>query len=164
MITLSKPLPGKVRAAATAAFIIALSLLFCSGAPRYAQPAATAADTNKSATIRRPASNVRPPAGRGRGHYFQTGTATYYGNKFHGRKTASGERYNRNKFTAAHRTLPFGTMVRVTCLSNGKTVTVRINDRGPLKGNRIIDLSRAAAKAIDMIAAGVVPVGIDIME
>lgn len=163
MITLQKPLPEKVRATASAALIVAVSLLFCSGAPRYA-PSAAAADANRSAHVRRPVSNVRPPAGKGRGHYFQTGTATYYGNKFHGRKTASGERYNRTAFTAAHRTLPFGTMVRVTCLSNGKTVVVRINDRGPLKGNRIIDLSRAAAKAIDMISAGAVPVGIDIME
>ena len=162
MITLPKPLPVKVRAAATAAMAITLSMLFCSGAPRYSQ--SIAADTNRSANDRRPAPDVGSPAGGEKSRYFQTGTATYYSNKFHGRKTASGERYNRYKFTAAHRTLPFGTMVRVTRLNNGKTVTVRINDRGPIRGNRIIDLSRAAAKAIDMISAGVVPVGIEIVK
>ena len=98
------------------------------------------------------------------GTFYQTGKATYYGNKFHGRKTASGERYDRNEFTAAHRTLPFGTRVKVTRLSNGKTVSVRINDRGPLKRGRIIDLSRAAAEQIGMVAEGVVDVGIEIIE
>lgn len=90
----------------------------------------------------------------------QTGKASYYADKFDGRKTANGEIFSQKKLTAAHRTLPFGTMVIVKNLANGKTVTVRINDRGPFAENRIIDLSRAAANAIDMVKQGVVSVEI----
>ena len=82
------------------------------------------------------------------------GNASYYGRKFHGRRTASGERFDMNAMTAAHRTLPFGTLVQVTNPSNGKTVTVRINDRGPFHGNRVIDVSRAAATQLGLIARG----------
>ena len=93
------------------------------------------------------------------------GEASYYADKFHGRRTASGQRYDRSKLTAAHRTLPFGTMVRVTNLKNKLSVTVRINDRGPQKRSRIIDISDgAAAKEIDMISDGIVNVGIEIVE
>ena len=94
----------------------------------------------------------------------QPGKATWYGGRFHGRKTASGERFDKNAMTAAHRTLAFGTMVRVTNLRNGKQVTVRINDRGPYGKGRVIDLSEAAAKKLDMIRAGVVPVSIEILK
>lgn len=76
------------------------------------------------------------------------GEASWYGPGFHGRKTASGERFNQNALTAAHRTLPFGAKVKVTNVNNGKSVTVRINDRGPYHGGRIIDLSKAANQAI----------------
>ena len=86
--------------------------------------------------------------------FTQTGIASWYGPKFHGKKTASGERYNQNAFTAAHKTLPFGTILRVTNLSNGRTTKVVVNDRGPFVDNRIIDLSNAAAKQIDMIGTG----------
>ena len=85
----------------------------------------------------------------------QTGIASYYAGKFIGRLTANGEVYDATKFTAAHKTLPFGTMVKVTNLSNHKSVIVRINDRGPFVAGRIIDLSEAAAKKIDMMQAGV---------
>lgn len=94
----------------------------------------------------------------------QKGQASWYGGKFHGRKTASGEIYDMNRFTAAHRTLPFGTVVRVENLKNGETVKVRINDRGPFVRGRIIDLSRAAASQVDMINSGVVPVEIVVVE
>ena len=83
------------------------------------------------------------------------GQASYYGSKFHGRPTASGERFDNGKLTAAHRTLPFGTKVRVTNLDNGRSVVVRVNDRGPFVRGRIIDLSQAAARRIDMDRAGV---------
>jgi len=76
------------------------------------------------------------------------GIASYYGKEFHGRKTASGETYDMHKLTAAHRTLPFGTRVRVTNVLNGKTIVVRINDRGPFKRDRIIDLSFEAARRL----------------
>jgi|WetSurMetagenome_2_1015567.scaffolds.fasta_scaffold00172_39 rare lipoprotein A len=89
------------------------------------------------------------------------GMASYYGRKFNGRKTASGERFNMRALTAAHRTLPFGARVRVTNLSNGKSVVVRINDRGPLKRERIIDLSLAAAKVIGIDRVGTARVRIE---
>jgi len=94
--------------------------------------------------------------------FYQEGTAVYYGLKFHGRKTASGERYDINKFTAAHRTLPFGSMVRVTNLGNDKTVVVRINDRGLYGSNHIIDLSLVAAKAIGLGKQGCVRVKLEL--
>ena len=87
--------------------------------------------------------------------YTATGEASYYADKFNGRTTASGEKFSNSKLTAAHRTLPFGTMVRVTYLKTGKSVTVRINDRGPQKKSRIIDLSRKAADQIGMTRDGV---------
>ncbi|MFY7651100.1 MAG: septal ring lytic transglycosylase RlpA family protein [Chitinophagaceae bacterium] len=90
----------------------------------------------------------------------QTGMASFYADKFIGRPTASGEKYDAKKLTAAHKTLPFGTIVQVTNLRNNKTVTVRINDRGPFVAGRIIDLSKAAAEAIDMVKMGVVSVKI----
>jgi rare lipoprotein A len=89
------------------------------------------------------------------------GKASYYGNRFHGKKTAAGERFDKMDFTAAHRTLPFGTIVQVTNLRNGKKVIVTINDRGPLNKNRIIDLSKAAAKELDMVNSGVGKVRIE---
>lgn len=96
----------------------------------------------------------------------QRGQATYYGDKFTGRKTASGERYQPNEMTAAHRTLPFGTRVRVKRLDgNGEVVCVRINDRGPFgKASRIIDLSKAAAKELAMLRAGVVRVEVEVLK
>ncbi|GAB3645502.1 septal ring lytic transglycosylase RlpA family protein [Echinicola sediminis] len=90
----------------------------------------------------------------------QTGKASYYADKFNGRKTASGEKYHPGKMTAAHGNLPFGTKVKVKNLQNGKTVKVRINDRGPFSSGRIIDLSRKAAQRLDMIQRGVVSVEI----
>lgn len=93
--------------------------------------------------------------------FKQTGKASYYASKFHGRQTANGERFNMHDLTAAHKTLPFNTKVRVTNLKNNKSVVVRINDRGPYAKGRIIDLSKAAAKKIDMIADGVATVKVE---
>jgi rare lipoprotein A len=84
----------------------------------------------------------------------ETGIASWYGHPYHGRRTANGEVYDMNQLTAAHRTRPFGSWVRVRNLQNGKTVDVRINDRGPFVRGRIIDLSRKAARKIDMIGPG----------
>lgn len=92
-----------------------------------------------------------------------TGPASWYGSKFHGRTTANGERYNMHGMTAAHKTLPFGTKVRVTNQNTGRAVTVRINDRGPFVSNRVIDLSRGAAQAVGMISQGVAPVKIEVL-
>jgi len=85
----------------------------------------------------------------------QRGYASWYGGSFHGRKTASGERFNKNALTAAHRTLPLGSRVRVTHARSGATVTVRINDRGPYSRGRIIDLSEAAARRLGIVRSGV---------
>ena len=94
----------------------------------------------------------------------QIGHASWYGGKFQGRKTANGEIFDTYKFTAAHKTLPFDTIVRVKNLQNGKTTVVRINDRGPFVKGRIIDLSFAAAKDIGMIESGTAKVSLEIIE
>lgn len=94
----------------------------------------------------------------------QVGMASWYGKKFHGKKTASGERFNMFALTGAHKTLPFNTRVKVTSLSNHKSVKVRINDRGPWTKGRIIDLSYAAAKRIDMIEKGVIKVRVEVIS
>ena len=93
--------------------------------------------------------------------YSHSGYASYYGGKFHGRKTASGEIYNKNAFTAAHKTLALGSYALVTNVRNGRKVIVRINDRGPFSKNRIIDLSVASAKAIGMYSLGVAKVKVE---
>lgn len=90
----------------------------------------------------------------------QMGKASYYSDKFIGRPTANGEIFRQNKLTAASKTLPFGTKVKVKNLSNGKTVKVRINDRGPFVEGRIIDLTTKAAKRLGMIRQGIAPVEI----
>jgi rare lipoprotein A len=96
--------------------------------------------------------------------YTEEGNASWYGVPFHGRRASNGEVYDMHKFTAAHRTLPFDTVVRVTNLGNGKSTVVRITDRGPFVDNRIIDLSMAAAREIDSIGPGVVPVRLEILS
>jgi rare lipoprotein A len=92
--------------------------------------------------------------------FVQEGIASWYGREFHGRKTSSGETYNMYGLTAAHKTLPLGTYVRVRNLRNGKTLDVRINDRGPFARGRIIDLSYAAAKTLGVVGPGTAPVKI----
>jgi rare lipoprotein A len=98
------------------------------------------------------------------GGYRAEGKASYYGARHHGNKTASGERFDQNALTAAHRSLPFGSRVLVTNLRNDKSVVVRINDRGPYSKGRLIDLSHKAAAQIDMLRAGVVPVRVEALE
>ncbi len=100
---------------------------------------------------------ISPSKSNGRS---DTGYASYYGDEFNGRKTANGEIFRQSNLTAAHKKLAFGTKVKVTNLSNNKSVTVRINDRGPFVAGRIIDLSKSAAKKIDMVGAGVAKVKI----
>lgn len=97
------------------------------------------------------------------GSKASAGTASFYGKRFHGRTTANGERFNMNAMTAAHKSLPFGTKVKVTNRNNGKSVIVRINDRGPYHGNRVIDLSRGAAAKIGMLNSGTARVSIQVL-
>lgn len=91
---------------------------------------------------------------------YEKGGASYYADKFKGRRTASGEKFRQHKLTAAHKTLPFGTKVKVKNLQNGRTVKVRINDRGPFVSGRIIDLSKKAARRLGILQAGVAKVEI----
>lgn len=115
------------------------------------------------ASASRPRVAVTPPTSRGT-ITVETGNASWYGRRHHGKETASGERFDMNALTAAHRTLPLGTRVLVTNLANGRAVQVRINDRGPVPPDRIIDLSYAAARAVGAAGAGVFPVKIAVIE
>ncbi|MBI1806129.1 MAG: septal ring lytic transglycosylase RlpA family protein [Ignavibacteria bacterium] len=94
----------------------------------------------------------------------EEGVASYYAEEFNGRKTSNGETYDMNQMTAAHRTLPFNSHVRVINTSTGKSVVVRINDRGPFKDNRIIDLSLAAAKTLELIGSGTANVRLEVID
>jgi rare lipoprotein A len=105
----------------------------------------------------------RPPQTPAPAGYVEEGNASWYGIPFNGRRASNGEIYDMYKMTAAHKTLPFETMVRVTNLNNGKSTTVRITDRGPFVENRIIDLSLAAAREIESVGPGVVPVRVEVL-
>ena len=109
-----------------------------------------------------PPATERQPAVAGA--YTEEGVASWYGNPFDGRRTSNGEIYDMHQFTAAHRTLPFGAMVRVTNLSNGMQTEVRINDRGPFVANRVIDLSLSAAQAIGMVGPGTAHVRLEMIS
>lgn len=108
-----------------------------------------------------PAVERQPPVP---GAYVEEGVASWYGIPFQGRRTSNGEIYDMHEFTAAHRTLPFNAVVRVTNLRNGKQTEVRINDRGPFVANRVIDLSLSAAQAIEMVGTGTAPVRLEIIS
>jgi rare lipoprotein A len=137
--------------------------------PPPAQPTTTAEGASDAAKhnteVSSPARSKRtktPPTPAPAG-YTEQGRASWYGEPFNGRHAANGEIYDMYKLTAAHRTLPFETMVRVTNLNNGKTTTVRITDRGPFVENRIIDLSLAAAREIESVGPGVVPIQLEVL-
>jgi rare lipoprotein A len=100
----------------------------------------------------------------GRVRVQMSGIASWYGPGFHGNRSASGEIYNQNAMTAAHRSLPFGTRVQVTNLNNGRSVVVRINDRGPYVRGRVIDLSAAAARVLGVMQTGVAPVQLNVLD
>lgn len=118
--------------------------------------------TKKIAVVIPPESAI--PSGANLPPEERVGYASWYGDPYHGRRTSNGETYNKYGLTAAHRTLPFDTVVKVNNLENGKIVKVRVNDRGPFKENRIIDLSYAAAKEIDMLGPGTAKVSLQILE
>jgi len=96
--------------------------------------------------------------------FTQEGKASYYSNKFQGKKMANGQPYRKGKLTAAHKTLPFGTKIKVTNQQNGKTVKVKITDRGPHVKGRIVDLSLKAARRVDLVKAGVAPVKVKVIR
>ena len=113
------------------------------------------------AKIPSPPETEQAPPATSQPTMMETGVASWYGPKFHGKLTASGEVFNQEKFTAAHQTLPWGSRVKVTNLANGKSVDVRINDRGPFGKGRIIDVSRAAARALGMMGQGLTTVRVE---
>jgi rare lipoprotein A len=128
-------------------------LLACATTPRYTR-GASPAPRPRHVAARRPAPERTPAQSTAGYRTIGEGIASYYAHAFHGKQTASGERFNMHALTAAHRSLAFGTTVRVTNLQNGKAVVVRINDRGPFKKSRIIDLSLAAAQKIGLDKTG----------
>lgn len=109
-------------------------------------------------------STVKPGAGGNSAGYKESGQASYYADKFEGRKTASGEIYRHNQKTAAHKKLPFGTKVKVTNTDNGKSVVVTINDRGPFVKGRILDLSKSAFESIGKTSSGVLNVKMEVVR
>jgi rare lipoprotein A len=120
---------------------------------------------NSSKTGKTPASAVHSNQHKPRVHRpYQVGRASWYGKRFHGKTTASGEPYDMFQFTAAHQQLPLGTMVKVTCLRNGRWVVVRVNDRGPVPRSRIIDLSYGAAQMLGLRHEGVERVRLDLVN
>lgn len=140
-----------VRRFLPAAFLLIL-LSACAFNPRYERPAYERAQGGYP----------EKAESRESGH-TQTGMISYYGGKFHGRKTASGAIFDKNALTAAHRSLSFGTRLKVTNLDNGRSVTVTVTDRGPFAHGRILDLSEAAAKQIAMIGKGAVKARIEVL-
>lgn len=142
---MTSPNPGRLAAA------VLLSLL--TGVALAQAPAASAPAPAPTAVTATPAP-AAPPAAQGGA--AETGKLAWYGRKFAGRKTASGERFNPNAMTMAHKTLPFGTRVQVTNPANKASVTLRVNDRGPTQGDRVGDVSLAAARKLGMLRAGVI--------
>lgn len=129
--------------------------------PAYVRTAAPAPVVSRSSGSSYRQNDAHASSG---GTIFERGVASYYGAKFHGRRTSSGEAYDKNAYTAAHKTLPFGTRVRVTALWNQKSVIVRINDRGPYTHGRVIDLSTAAARDLGMLSKGLGQVTLEVVS
>jgi rare lipoprotein A len=145
---------ARARSPFVAALIVsALAAAFVGCGGSASKPAAKASDDKSGKSV----------AATTPGH-VQEGIASWYGGKHHGGPTASGERFDKNAMTAAHRTLRMNSRVRVTNKRNGRSVVVRINDRGPYTKGRIIDVSEAAARQLGMIERGIVPVRVEVMS
>jgi len=140
-------------------FSLSLAWLFfsCAASPRYHRDAKQKATRTQRAASK---TKIIPPARSGS---YQVGQASFYGPGFQGKKTASGETFNQNAMTCAHKKLPFNTRLKVTNLDNGQTVVVRVNDRGPFAKNRILDLSAAAGKKIGLEKTGHAKVRLEII-
>jgi rare lipoprotein A len=149
-----------------AAFFLVVALIFigCSSTPRFAERSthSQAPSIPKEHDSTLSAQPERSPSDRPL--LTLEGVASYYADDFHGKQTSNGETFDMNSLTAAHRTFPFGTKIRVTNLENAKTVVVRVNDRGPFKEGRMIDLSRGAAQALDLVRTGTARVRLEVLE
>ena len=143
----------------TVLMILTMSLSSIAATKKTATKKTTSKNTTAKKTTTKKATSKKTTASK----TYQTGIASFYGGKWHGRKTANGEIFNTNSLTAAHKTLPFNTRVKVTNLSNGKSVIVRINNRGPYTKGRIIDLSTAAFSAIENTKKGITKVQLQII-
>jgi len=132
--------------------------------PEPSSASSTGSGSGNAAPAARPGTRGKAPVLPAPVGYTEEGNASWYGVPFHGRHAANGEIYDMYKLTAAHRTLPFDSMVRVTNVSNGKSAVVRITDRGPFVENRIIDLSFAAAQQIESVGPGVVPIRLEVIS
>lgn len=156
-------------AAILGSFALAMVIGGCAARHQAANPPATAPQPSAptaaqpASPVTRPAISRLTPQAAVPGEYTEEGVASWYGAPFNGRRTSNGEVYDMYQMTAAHRTLPFNAIVRVTNLGNGKQVNVRINDRGPFVANRVIDLSYSAAEAIGMVGPGTAEVRLDVV-
>jgi rare lipoprotein A (peptidoglycan hydrolase) len=130
-------------------------------APEFIEKDAAGANLQKVSIESDARKNTAPPSTQ---RHALHGEASWYGPGFHGKKTASGEIFDQTKFTAAHKTLPLGSRARVTNIQNGNSVEVEINDRGPFVEGRILDLSRAAARALGFISSGTAPVRLELLD
>ena len=149
----------------TALAAVGLALAFSTHAQTPAARAKTEpATATTAAPAPAPAAAPAAPAVAPATAAGMEGLAAYYSNRLNGRRTASGQVFDQQKLTAAHQTLPFGTMVKVTDTRNNRSVVVRINDRGPTQAGRVIDLSLAAASKLGMIRAGLVPVKLEVVK
>ena len=144
----------------------ALVLGGCSAAPRFSErPGRSSSDKSSTLHEAAPTENAANDTGdKGKILLSIDGIASYYADDFNGKKTSNGEMFDMNTFTAAHKTFPFGTKVRVVNKENNRSVIVRINDRGPFHEDRILDLSLAAAKQIDLIRTGTARVRLEVLE
>lgn len=134
--------------------LLTFYLYSCASSPRFTKDRVAEPSVSTKSVVP-PPPNAAPVA---------EGIASYYGHDFHGKKTANGEIFDMYKMTAAHRSYPFGTKVKVTNLDNGNSIIVRVNDRGPFKLERIMDLSLGAAQALDMTKSGTAKVRLEVVE
>lgn len=147
------------------AVMAGLALAGCATSPRFATKSTPPSPMGGNATESSKSEGSKPSRNSsGKVLLTLEGIASYYADAYHGKKTSNGETFDMNDLTAAHRTFPFGTKVRVTNLENKQSVIVRINDRGPFKEERIIDLSLAAARELDLIKSGTARVKLEVLE
>jgi rare lipoprotein A len=156
---------SRVAFRAFAGCVAGLALAGCATSPRFATRSTPSSPKEVASSETTKAGESKTPRNPS-GEVLLTleGVASYYADEFHGRQTSNGEIYDMNGLTAAHRTFPFGTKVHITNLENGKTVIVRVNDRGPFHEGRIIDLSLGAAKELDLVRSGTARVKIEVLE
>ncbi len=146
--------------------VLCTVVMGCVSTPRFAEKDSGGRSSSAEKHADTSSKNEQPALAPATGKILLTleGVVSYYAKDFHGKETSNGETFNMNDLTCAHRTFPFGTKVKVTNLENGRSVVVRVNDRGPFVEGRIMDLSLAAAKQIDLIASGTTKARLDVLQ